>query len=127
MGDKGWPGIECKRLPVRNKCWICGGIAACSPPKAGLRFPADKCPYDPLALLLLLPFIKELTREFGEYLIIELISNESEYGDEDKARFLLVRLARRLLALVPSILKWKSALANELGGWRSEIAVREFK
>lgn len=103
-------------------------MAACNPPRAGLKLPADKCPYDPLALLLLLPFISELTREFGEYLIMELISNESEYGDEDKARFLLVKLARRLLAaLVPSILKWKSALANELGGCRSEIAAREFK
>lgn len=117
VGDNGCPGIECKRLPVLNKCCMCGGMAACNPPRAGLKFPADKCPYDPLALLLLLPFISEFTSEFGEYRIMELMSKESEYGDEDKARFRLVKLARKLLAaLAPSILKWKSALANEFGG-----------
>lgn len=34
------------------------------------------------------------TREFGENLIIELMSKESEYGDDDSA---LLRLCRRLL------------------------------
>jgi hypothetical protein len=34
------------------------------------------------------------TREFGEKRIIELISNESEYGDEERALF---RLCRKLL------------------------------
>jgi hypothetical protein len=34
------------------------------------------------------------TREFGEKRIIELISNESEYGDDDSALF---RLCRKLL------------------------------
>jgi hypothetical protein len=31
------------------------------------------------------------TREFGEKRIIELMSNESEYGDDDSALFLLWR------------------------------------
>jgi hypothetical protein len=34
------------------------------------------------------------TREFGEKRIIELISNESEYGDDERALF---RLCRKLL------------------------------
>lgn len=34
------------------------------------------------------------TREFGENRIIELMSNESEYGDEERALF---RLCRKLL------------------------------
>jgi hypothetical protein len=34
------------------------------------------------------------TREFGEKRIIELISKESEYGDEERALF---RLCRKLL------------------------------
>ena len=43
--------------------------------KAGLIAPADKCPYDPLALDDLEPLTK--TKELGEYLM-ELISKESE-------------------------------------------------
>jgi hypothetical protein len=31
------------------------------------------------------------TREFGEKRIIELMSNESEYGDDERALFLLWR------------------------------------
>lgn len=71
---------------------MCGGITECNP--NGLKLPADKWPYDPLALLLRLPFTM-LVNELGEYRIIELISKESEYGDEDKARFRLT-LARIL-------------------------------
>lgn len=61
---------------------------------------------------------------FGENRIIELISNESEYGDEDRARFrltaarsILFAAASRELAirpLLPSKLNGKSALASEL-------------
>lgn len=51
---------------------------------------------------------------------MELISNESEYGDEDKARLrlTLARILpdRGLLSREPSILNGKSVLANELGG-----------
>lgn len=58
------------------------------------------------------------------------MSNESEYGDDDNARFRLIdarRPARGLLNRDPSMLKWKSVLANELGGWRSVRVVREPK
>lgn len=61
---------------------------------------------------------------FGENRIIELISNESEYGDEDRARFrltaarsiLFVAASRELAKrpLLPSKLNGKSVLANEL-------------
>lgn len=57
-----------------------------------MSVPAERCPYEPLALELLEPFTIE-TREFGEKRIMELISKESEYGEEDRARF---RLCRRL-------------------------------
>ena len=41
------------------------------------------------------------TKEFGEKRIMELMSKESEYGDDDKALFLLCRklLGRGLVSL----------------------------
>lgn len=62
-----------------------------------------------------------VARELGEKRIIELMSNESEYGDEDSARFRLT-LARMLppppgrglpSRPLPSRLKWKSVLAKD--------------
>lgn len=105
------------------KVTIKSAAAACIP-SAGLNVPADKCPNDPLATLLLREPLTIVANEFGENRIIELISNESEYGDEDMARLRLT-LARNILfaaasrelakrPLLPSKLKWKSALANEL-------------
>lgn len=55
------------------------------------------------------------------------MSNESEYGDVERARFRLT-LARmlpgrgELSRLAASMLKWKSALARELAGCRSAMA-----
>ena len=49
--------------------------------------PALRCPYEPLALDERDPFMKE-TNELGENLIIELMSNVSEYGDIESALFL---------------------------------------
>lgn len=46
--------------------------------------------------------------EFGEKRIIEFMSNESEQGDDDSARFRLIdarRPARGLLSRDPSMLK----------------------
>lgn len=102
---------------------LAAAAAACIP-SAGLSVPADKWPNEPLAALLLRDPLTIVAKEFGEKRIIELISNESEYGDEDSARFRLT-LARNILfvasrellsrpLLLPSKLKWKSALANEL-------------
>lgn len=96
-----------------------------APPPAGgplLKAVADKCPNDPLALLFLEPY-----SEFGEYLIIEVTSKRSEYGEEDKARFRLFSAPRNppptvgppplvRIACDPSILKWKSLLAKLFGG-----------
>lgn len=96
--------------------------------------PADKCPYEPLALLLREPFTNEAS-ELGEHLIIELISNESEYGEDDngllRLTLALMLPGRGLFKREPppppaSILKWKSVLPNELGGCRS-VNVREPK
>lgn len=69
----------------------------------GLIAPAERCPYDPLALEDLEPFTME-AKEFGENLIIELISNESEYGDELNARFreALILPGRGLFNLEPA-------------------------
>lgn len=58
-----------------------------------LKALADKCPKEPLALLFLEPY-----NEFGEYLIIELTSKESEYGEEDNARLRLTPILARGLA-----------------------------
>lgn len=64
-----------------------------------------------------------VANELGEKRIIELISNESEYGDEERARLrltarsILFAAASRELPsrpLLPSKLKGNSALANEL-------------
>lgn len=64
-----------------------------------------------------------VANELGEKRIIELISNESEYGDEERARLrltarsiLFVAASRELpnRPLLPSKLNGKSALANEL-------------
>lgn len=63
-------------------------------PRVGPSALADRWPYDPLVLLLREALTSE-AREFGEYRIIELISNESEYGEDDKARLRLT-LARIL-------------------------------
>lgn len=61
----------------------------------GLMAPAERWPYEPLAALLVRdPFIM-VAKEFGEKRIMEFISNESEYGDEESARLRLT-LARRL-------------------------------
>lgn len=100
---------------------MCGAMFVCMP-IAGLMAPADKWPYEPLALLLRDPFTM-VANELGENRIIELMSNESEYGDEDSARFRLTDArmlpGRGLFSREPSMLKWKSVLANELGGCRS--------
>lgn len=72
---------------------MCCGMTECKP-NAGLKLPADRCPYEPLALLLRLP-LTILAKEFGEYRIIELMSKESEYGEDDNARLRLT-LARIL-------------------------------
>ena len=97
---------------------LAAAAAACIPS------PADKWPNEPLAVLLLRePFIM-VASEFGENRIIVLISNESEYGEDDNARFrfkldlnIPLEAASRELPsrpLLPSKLKRKSALANEL-------------
>lgn len=97
---------------------LAAAAAACIPR------PADKWPNEPLAALLLREPFTIVANELGENRIIVLISNESEYGDDDNARFRLT-LARSILfeaasrelpnrPLLPSKLKWKSALANEL-------------
>lgn len=60
------------------------------------------------------------------------MSNESEYGDVERARFRLT-LARilpgrgELSRLAASMLKWKSALASELAGCRSAMAFRALR
>jgi hypothetical protein len=64
----------------------------------------------------------------GEYRIMELMSNESEYGEEDSARFRLT-LARILpgrgeFSRELSMLKWKSVLANEFTWCKSVRVVR---
>lgn len=94
--------------------------------------PADKWPNEPLAALLLRDPFTIVANEFGENRIIVLMSNESEYGDEERARFrltlarsilLAVAVSRELLSRVPLLpsKKWKSAVANELltAPWRS--------
>lgn len=68
---------------------LAAAAAACIPR------PADKCPNDPLAALLLREPLTMVAREFGENRIIVLMSNESEYGDEESARFRLT-LARSI-------------------------------
>lgn len=91
---------------------------------------ADRWPYDPLAAELAREPLTIVARELGENRIIELISNESEYGDEDIARLRLIEaridprppppgpreLARdaAAAAAAASRLKWKSVLASEL-------------
>lgn len=97
---------------------LAAAAAACIPS------PADKWPNEPLAVLLLREPFTMVASEFGENRIIVLISNESEYGDDDSARFRfkldrsmpLEAASRELLnrPLLPSRLKRKSALANEL-------------
>lgn len=78
---------------------------------AGLIAPADKWPYEPLALDERDPFTID-ANEFGEKRIIEFISNESEYGDDDNARFLdaLILLGRGLFNREP--LKYKRIKFN---------------
>lgn len=92
---------------------------------------ADRWPYDPLAAELAREPFTIVARELGENRIIELMSNESEYGDEDMARLRLmearieprppppgprepVRVAAAAAAVAASRLKWKSVLASEL-------------
>lgn len=97
---------------------LAAAAAACIPS------PADRWPNDPLAALLLRDPFTIVANELGENRIIVLMSNESEYGDEESARFRLtlarsiplVAASRELpkRPLLPSKLKWKSALANEL-------------
>lgn len=97
---------------------LAAAAAACIPS------PADKCPNEPLAVLPLRDPFTIVANEFGENRIIVFISNESEYGEEDRARFRF-RLDRSIpldaasrefpnRPLLPSKLKRKSALANEL-------------
>lgn len=74
-------------------------VAAACIPYAGLKVPADKCPNEPLAALLLRDPFTIVASELGENRIIVLMSNESEYGDEDRARFRLT-LARSILFAV---------------------------
>ena len=54
--------------------------------RAGLIAPAERWPYDPLALEDLDPLTMEAS-ELGEKRIMELMSNESEYGDDESALF----------------------------------------
>lgn len=97
---------------------LAAAAAACIPS------PADKCPNEPLAVLPLREPFTIVANEFGENRIIVLISNESEYGEDDSARLrfkldrsIPLEAASRELPkrpLLPSKLKRKSALANEL-------------
>lgn len=48
--------------------------------------PAERWPYEPVALELRDAFMMDV-RELGEKRIMELMSNVSEYGDEDSGRF----------------------------------------
>lgn len=91
-------------------------VAAACIPYAGLNVPADKWPNEPLAALLLREPFTIVASEFGENRIIVLISNESEYGDEERARFrltlarnilLAVAVSRELLSRVPLLLSKK--------------------
>jgi hypothetical protein len=68
------------------------------------------------------------TREFGEKRIIELISNESEYGDDESALFLLWRklLGRGLVSReLASMEKGNSELPMVEGGGCSSVRARE--
>lgn len=78
--------------------------------------PADKWPNEPLAALLLRDPFTIVANEFGENRIIVLMSNESEYGDDERARFRLtlalsilfaVAVSRELLSRVPLLLSKK--------------------
>lgn len=99
-------------------------ILAAAAAAACIPSPADRWPNEPLAVLLLRDPFTIVASEFGENRIIVLISNESEYGEDDSARFrfkldlsMPLEAASRELPirpLLPSKLKRKSALANEL-------------
>lgn len=105
---------------------LAAAAAAACIPNAGLIPPADKWPYEPLAVLPFRDPFTKVANEFGENRIIVLISKESEYGDEDRARFRLMLALSMLLAVAESRellsrgplplsrLKWKSVLAREL-------------
>ncbi len=60
--------------------------------------PAERWPYDPEAAEDPLDPLTKETKE-GEKRIMEFISNESEYGEQERARFLLARAFTLALGL----------------------------
>lgn len=115
----GGKGSNEPALLIKCACSCCKCIPGCIL-NAGLIAPADKCPYEPLALDERDPFTMD-ANEFGEKRIMEFISNESEYGDDERALFLEARilLGLGLLSREPSKLNGNSVLANVDAGCNS--------
>lgn len=86
-GGAGAGGSGNSEPALRMRCaWSCCRCIPGCMLSAGLIAPADRWPYEPLALEDREPFTMDAS-EFGEKRIMELMSKESEYGEEERARF----------------------------------------